>query len=64
MDFSDNFSNWDQYFKNFDVNKNILDLPTPMSDKEKYYLVGKGIEASLLKTPKVEEKFENKYSGL
>ena len=30
MDFSNNFSNWDQYFKNFDVNKNISDLPTPM----------------------------------
>ena len=61
MDFSDNFSNWDQYFKNFDVNKNILDLPTPMSDKEKYYLVGKGIEASFFKTKSLEKRLK-KYT--
>ena len=55
MDFSKNFSNWDQYFKDFDVNINIPDLPPPMSDKEKYYLVGKGIEASFFKTKSLEK---------
>ena len=58
MDFSNNFSNWDQYFKNFDVNRNILDLPPPMSDKEKYYLVGKGIEASFFKTRSLEKRLK------
>ena len=61
MDFSNNFSNWDQYFKNFDVNKNISDLPTPMSDKEKYYLVGKGIEATFFKTKSLEKRLK-KYT--
>ena len=58
MDFSNNFSNWDQYFKNFDVNRNILDLPPPMSDKEKFYLVGKGIEASFFKTRSLEKRLK------
>jgi multidrug efflux pump subunit AcrA (membrane-fusion protein) len=58
MDFSNNFSNWDLYFKNFDVNKNIIDLPTPMSDKEKYYLVGKGIEALFFKTKSLEKRLK------
>ena len=61
MDFSNNFSNWDKYFKNFDVKKNISDLPPPMSDKEKYYLVGKGIEASFFKTRSLEKRLK-KYS--
>ena len=43
-----------------DVNKNISDLPTPMSDKEKYYLVGKGIEV-IFKTKSLEKRLK-KYT--
>ena len=41
VDFSDNFNNWESYFKNFDVNKSVLELPIAVSDKEKYYIIGK-----------------------
>ena len=58
IDFNNNFSNWDKYFKNFDVNKNISEMPSPMSNKEKYYLIGKGIEASFFKTKSLEKRLE------
>ena len=61
MDFNNNFNNWDKYFKNFDVNKNISELPFPKSDKEKYYLIGKGIESYFFRVKGLEKRLK-KYS--
>lgn len=60
VDFSDNFDNWESYFKNFDVNKSVLELPIAVSDKEKYYIIGKGVQSVYYNVKSLEERL-NKY---
>ena len=60
IDFSDNFKNWESYFKNFDVNKSVSELPDSNSEKEKYYIVGRGIQSAYYKVKSLEERL-NKY---
>ena len=60
IDFSDNFKNWESYFKNFDVNKSVSELPVSNSEKEKYYIVGRGIQSAYYKVKSLEERL-NKY---
>ena len=60
IDFSNNFKNWESYFKIFDVNKSVSDLPVTMSEKEKYYIIGKGIQSAYYRVKSLEERL-NKY---
>ena len=60
IDFSDNFKNWESYFKNFNVNKSVSELPESNSEKEKYYIVGRGIQSAYYKVKSLEERL-NKY---
>ena len=60
IDFNDNFKNWESYFKNFNVNKSVSELPESNSEKEKYYIVGRGIQSAYYKVRSLEERL-NKY---
>lgn len=60
IDFSDNFKNWESYFKNFNVNKSVSELPESNSEKEKYYIIGRGIQSAYYKVKSLEERL-NKY---
>lgn len=60
IDFNDNFKNWESYFKNFNVNKSVSELPENNSEKEKYYIVGRGIQSAYYKVKSLEERL-NKY---
>ena len=60
IDFNDNFKNWESYFKNFNVNKSVSELPESNSEKEKYYIVGRGIQSAYYKVKSLEERL-NKY---
>jgi len=60
IDFNNNFKNWESYFKIFDVNKSVSDLPVTMSEKEKYYIIGKGIQSAFYRVKSLEERL-NKY---
>lgn len=42
-DFSDNFSAWQNYLQQIDLNKNLPELPSHKSDKEKTFLAVKNI---------------------
>ena len=44
LDFPENYAIWELYFKNFSVNSNTKKMPEPKSDKEKFYLIGKGLQ--------------------
>lgn len=43
LDYTSEFSKWENYLKAFDVNSNIPELPSFSSDKEKYFISGRGI---------------------
>ena len=43
LDFPESFSVWENYFKKFNINSNTKVLPKHNSDKEKFYIVGKGL---------------------
>lgn len=60
IDFNDNFENWQSFFKNFDVNKSVSELPNTKSEKEKYYIIGKGIQSAYYRVRSLEERL-NKY---
>jgi len=58
IDFSNNFNQWESYFINFDINKSVSDLPVMKSEKEKYYIVGKGIQSTYYKVKSLEERLK------
>lgn len=43
LDYPNEFTKWENYLKNFDVNKAIPELPKFSTDKEKYFISGRGI---------------------
>lgn len=43
LDYTDEFSKWESYLKSFDVKKSVPELPEFASDKEKYFISGRGI---------------------
>ena len=43
LDYPDSFGSWSTYLKNFDINKTVQSLPSPKSDKEKYFITGRNI---------------------
>tara|TARA_B100001173_G_scaffold106253_1_gene92040 strand:+ start:10753 stop:11862 length:1110 start_codon:yes stop_codon:yes gene_type:complete len=61
LDFKNNYENWELYFKSFDIKKNTKTIPKPLSDKEKFYLVGKGLMAQYFKIKNLEERL-SKYT--
>ena len=43
IDFSDNYSNWEKYFEEIDIEKSLPELPVHKSNKEKTFLATKNI---------------------
>ncbi len=43
LDFTSEFKKWESYLQSFDVNSNIPKIPTFSTDKEKYFVSGRGI---------------------
>ncbi len=58
LDFPENYINWESYFKNFNVNNNTKQMPEPKSDKEKFYLVGKGLQSQYYRVKNLEERLK------
>ena len=58
IDFNENFNSWNDYFQKFNVENEVPELPTSKSDKEKYYLVGKGIQSMFYKVKSLEERLK------
>ena len=54
LDYPEAYPKWDQYVKNFDMNKPIKELPKPDSDKEKYFITGKNIYTTYYNTKNLE----------
>lgn len=56
MDYPDSFQKWENYLNNFDVNNTVKPLPEPDSDKERYFITGRGIQSSYYQIKNLEER--------
>ncbi len=43
LDYSSEFKKWESYLQSFDMNKTTAKLPTFSTDKEKYFISGRGV---------------------
>ena len=58
LDFPESYANWELYFKNFSVNLNTKKMPEPKSDKEKFYLIGRGLQSLYYSVKNLEERLK------
>ncbi len=69
LDFPDEFSKWELYMQNFDIHKTIQKLPEITSEKEKFFISGRGIISSFYNVKNLEVKLSKyklkaPYSGV
>ncbi|WP_372744586.1 efflux RND transporter periplasmic adaptor subunit [Lutibacter sp.] len=60
LDFPENYNAWQNYLENFDINKTTQKLPHFKSDKEKFFISGKGVITSYYNVKNLEVKL-SKY---
>ncbi len=57
MDYPKAFEKWQEYLNKFDVNDHVTPpLPEPDSDKEKYFITGRGINSAYYEIKNLEER--------
>lgn len=61
LDYPNSFAKWDNYLKNFNINKALQQLPEPSSDKEKYFITGKNIYTTYYNIKNLEARL-GKYN--
>jgi membrane fusion protein (multidrug efflux system) len=54
LDYPDTYKKWDDYLKNFDMDKPIGKLPETSSEKEKFFITGKNIYTTYYNTKNLE----------
>lgn len=54
LDYPEAYKKWDDYLRNFDMDKSIAPLPKTSSDKEKYFITGKNIYTTYYNTKNLE----------
>lgn len=69
MDYPDAYEKWQEYLDEFDVNQSIPPLPEPETDKEKYFITGRGIISGYYDIKNLEERLRKfnivaPYSGV
>ena len=61
IDYPESYKKWEDYFLNYDIEKNIQDLPEQSTNNETFFLTGRGIISSYYGVRSAEERL-NKYS--
>jgi multidrug efflux pump subunit AcrA (membrane-fusion protein) len=61
LDFPENYDKWQNYLSNFDLNKPVQKLPETTSEKEKFFISGRGIYTTYYNVKNSEVKL-NKYT--
>jgi RND family efflux transporter MFP subunit len=56
LDYPDQFQKWQNYLNSFDINKTTPKLPEFSTDKEKYFISGRGITTSYYNVKNLEVK--------
>lgn len=54
LDYAESYKKWDDYLRNFDIDKSIGTLPETSSDKEKFFITSKNIYTTYYKTKNLE----------
>lgn len=57
LDYPSEFNKWESYLKNFDIKKPVNALPKFSSDKEKYFISGRGVLSSYYNVKNLEVRF-------
>lgn len=61
LDYPNEYAKWQIYLQNFDINKEIKKLPKASSEKEKFFISGRGITSAYYNVKNLEVKL-NKYN--
>ena len=61
IDYPESYKKWEDYFLNYDIERNILELPEQSSNNETFFLTGRGIISSYYGVKSAEERL-NKYN--
>jgi len=61
LDFPDIYPKWQQYLSGFDLNKTTPKLPEMTSEKEKYFITGRGIVTNYYNVKNLEQRL-SKYT--
>jgi len=61
LDYPSEYTKWQNYLQTFDTNKGINKLPETTSDKEKFFISGRGITTAYYNVKNLEVKL-NKYN--
>ena len=61
LDYPDEYQKWQAYLNSFDINKTTPELPTLNSDKEKFFISGRGINSAYYNVKNLEVKL-GKYN--
>tara|TARA_B100000787_G_scaffold170308_1_gene166110 strand:- start:21636 stop:22784 length:1149 start_codon:yes stop_codon:yes gene_type:complete len=61
LDFPEVFTKWETYLKSFDLNKTTPKLPKMSSEKENYFITGRGIVSSYYNVINLEQRL-SKYT--
>ena len=56
VDFPDRIDEWEDYVNSIDMNNTLQDLPHPKSDRERFYIINRGVEASYHSIKSSEER--------
>jgi membrane fusion protein, multidrug efflux system len=56
VDFPDRIDEWEVYVNSIDINNTLQALPHPKSDRERFYIINRGVEASYHSIKSSEER--------
>ncbi len=56
LDYSESFPAWEAYVGNFDTQKPLVPLPDPVTEKEKLFILGRGIQSTYHNISTAEER--------
>ena len=56
IDFPDRIDEWESFVKSIDINDSLPELPNPQSDRERFYIINRGIESSYHSIRSSEER--------
>ncbi len=54
LDFPNAYKKWDEYIRNFDMDKPVAPLPEPATEKERYFITGRNIYTTYYNTKNLE----------
>jgi multidrug efflux pump subunit AcrA (membrane-fusion protein) len=57
LDYPNQFKKWESYLQNFDMNKSTAKLPAFSTDKEKYFISGRGVLTAYYNVKNLEVRF-------